>query len=87
MRLNWVRDEMKKLTEERWSVEKAIGLMIDAVLSYGDLQRLRQTFTLEYNADHDRCMHPVWLQHKVESDSGASRQLRCSRRTGSMFDC
>ena len=52
---------MKALGKTQWSVDKTIGLMIDAVLSYGDLQQLRTALSLEYSAEHDRCMHPSWV--------------------------
>lgn len=63
MRLKWIREEMKKLSETRWSLEKTIGLMIDGVMSYGDLQQLRSALSLDYSAEHDRCMHNIWLQN------------------------
>ena len=61
LRLRWLDNEMKILSEEQWSVDNTIGLMIDAVLSFGDLQRLRMAFSLAYSADHDRAMHKVWV--------------------------
>ena len=69
--------EMKALiSETRWSVEKTIGLMIDASLSYGDLQNLRSALSLEYSADHDRCLHSKWLINPKTEDLQRPRQLR-----------
>ena len=74
---------MKRLNETHWSVDQTIGLMIDAVLSFGDLQRLRQAFSLRYDTDHDRCMHDVWLQGpQFEADDEPLKvagRLRLSR--------
>ena len=88
LRLQWVRSAMMELGKTVWSVESTIGLMIDAVLSYGDLQRLRQAFSLQYDAQHDRCMHRVWLSNpraappdedSDEDDKTVGRLLRQSR--------
>ena len=44
MRLTWLGKEMDKLKETQWSVESTMGLMIDAVMSYGDLQKKSKDF-------------------------------------------
>ena len=70
LRIKWIQGEMKELTKSQWSIEKTIGLMIDAVMSYNDLQQLRAALTLEYSKEHDRCMHHRWITnpHDVNED-------------------
>ena len=87
LRVRWVADEMKMLTEKQWSVDNTIGLMIDAVLSFGDLHRLRMAFSLCYSPENDRAMHKVWIacRHaRTEDDEEppstfATSRLRKSR--------
>ena len=87
LRLAWICKEMEQLRQGRWSVDQTIGLMIDAVLSYGDLQQLRVAFSLESSAGHDRSMHRVWLSnphvHEIDEDGTTvgMRTLRFTRNT------
>ena len=84
MRIQWLKDEMHLLRTKQWSVEATIGLMIDAVMSYGDLQRLRQAFSLEYSAEHDRAMHRTWVvsPHLCDEngEQASDEQAWCMRR-------
>ena len=50
--------------------------MIDAVMSYGDLQQLRTALSLEYSRDHDRCMHSIWVSnpHDATDDGDYKRK-------------
>lgn len=61
LRLDWIKGEMQKLRDGAWSVDATIGLMIDNVMSFGDLHALRQALSLEYIGSHDRCMHRMWI--------------------------
>ena len=68
--------EMKALNETKWSIEKTIGLMIDATLSYTDLQNLRTAFSLEYSGAHDRCLHAPWLTNPHSDEFVRPKLLR-----------
>ena len=67
---------MDKLHAEVWSPEKTVGVMIDNFMSYGDLRNLRQAFSLVYEKDHDRFMHPIWLVSPSEMLLKRPRILR-----------
>ena len=62
-----MQETMKTLHDGKWSPEKLVGVMIDNFMSYNDLKNLRQAFSLKYDPDMDRFMHPVWLVSPFEA--------------------
>ena len=58
--MDWLENELKELGKGQWSPEALVGVMIDNFMSYNDLKNLRQAFSLKYDKDMDRFMHPIW---------------------------
>ena len=74
--MDWLKELMKGLRDEKWSVNAMVSVMIDNCLSFGDLNRFRQALTLDYSRNHDRYMHPVWVTPDMDANLGRPRLIR-----------
>ena len=60
LRMRWLI-EIWDTVHQRWNDDMIIGLMLDGGFSHRQIEKMRQAFSLTFNADVDRYFHEIFL--------------------------